>query len=160
MYFIGIDPGAKGALSVISEGGALIETSVYSLPNYRHILSRYDETNAIACVEKVHAMPRQGVSSCFTFGKNLGLIEGLLYSQEIPFTEVPPQTWMKAFNLLKPHTHQGKRDKSSSIALAHSLFPGVPFLPTKRCKKESDGIAESLLIAEYGRVFLGKNSIP
>ena len=31
------------------------------------------------------------------------------------------------------------------------LFPGVNLKATERCRKDHDGIAEALLIAEYGR---------
>lgn len=153
MYFIGIDPGAKGALSVIDNDGKFVSTSVYSVYKYREIVENIAHSGkpCFAYIEKVHAMPKQGVSSCFTFGKNVGWIEGLLYANRISCEEVPPQVWMRHFNLLKPHGGGGKRDKSLSIDKAHELFGGVSFLPTERCTKESDGIAESLLIAEYGR---------
>lgn len=153
MYFIGIDPGAKGALSVIDNDGKFVCSSVYSEHRYREIVEdmAHSGEQCFAYIEKVHAMPKQGVSSCFTFGKNVGWIEGLIYANKIPCEEVPPQVWMRHFDLLKPRGIGGKRDKSLSIAKAHELFCGVSLLPTKRCTKESDGIAESLLIAEHGR---------
>lgn len=88
-------------------------------------------------------MPGQGVTSMFHFGKSAGYIEGVLCALRIPFTLVTPQKWKKEFEL---HS-----DKTESIKVCQKLFEGVNLLPTPRCKKPSDGMAEALLIAEYGR---------
>jgi hypothetical protein len=42
-------------------------------------------------------------------------------------------------------------DKENSIEVCKKLFPQVNLLATPRCKKEHDGIAEALLMAEYTR---------
>ena len=56
---------------------------------------------------------------------------------------VSPQKWKKEFNL--------DSDKQKSIDTAKKLFPDVNLFRTNRCTKEHDGMAEALLIAEYGR---------
>ena len=89
-------------------------------------------------------MPKQGVSSTWKFAEEYGFIKGVLSSCGIPYQTVPPQTWKKSFSLL----HQ---DKNRSIEVAQQLFPDVSLLPTERSRKPSDGMAESLLIAEYAR---------
>jgi len=94
-------------------------------------------------VEKVGAMPGQGVVSMFNFGKSAGFIEGVLSAYHISYILVPPQRWKKEFDL---HS-----DKQQSIDVCKRLFPDVNLLPTPRCKKPSDGMAEALLIAEYAR---------
>jgi crossover junction endodeoxyribonuclease RuvC len=94
-------------------------------------------------VEKVSAMPGQGVVSMFNFGHNLGLIEGLLRGYGISYQLVPPQTWKKEFSL--------SSDKAKSIEVCQKLFPNVSLLATERSRKPNDGIAEALLMAEYAR---------
>ena len=88
-------------------------------------------------------MPGQGVTSMFHFGKSAGYIEGVLSALRIEYELITPQKWKKMFDL---HS-----DKTESIKVCMDIFPEVNLLPTPRCKKPSDGMAEALLIAEYGR---------
>ena len=97
----------------------------------------------MVCVEKVGAMPGQGVTSMFHFGKSAGFIEGVLMACNLSFQLVPPQRWKKEFSL--------GSDKQQSIDACQRLFPQVNLLPSERCRKPSDGMAESLLMAEYAR---------
>lgn len=88
-------------------------------------------------------MPGQGVTSMFKFGENFGFIQGLLMAYSIPYELVTPQKWKKEF--------QVTGDKNSSISVCKRLFPDVPLRRTDRCKKDHDGMAEALLMAEYAR---------
>lgn len=146
MIFIGIDPGAKGGWSIIREDGS-IECKIWDdakfIEDMRDLsLSNYN--NCRCALEKVGAMPKQGVCSTFKFGESYGQIQGILRALEIPYQTVPPQTWKKAFSLIN-------QDKSKSIETAQKLFPDVNLIPTERSRKASDGMAESLLLAEYAR---------
>jgi len=42
-------------------------------------------------------------------------------------------------------------DKNSSIEVAKRLFPGIDLRRTERSRKDDDGLAEALLMAEYAR---------
>lgn len=95
------------------------------------------------CLERVGAMPGQGVTSMFKFGENFGFIQGLLTAYGIPYELVTPQKWKKEF--------QVTGDKNSSIAVCKRLFQGVSLRRTDRCKTDHDGMAEALLMAEYAR---------
>lgn len=96
-----------------------------------------------AVVEKVGAMPGQGVVSMFKFGENFGMIQGILQAFGIPYELVTPQKWKKEFGVTA--------DKNTSIEVCKRLFPDVNLKRTERCKKEHDGMAEALLMAEYAR---------
>ena len=142
--YIGIDPGKSGALAVIEENGDIHVwpfNSVKYAEVLTHLSSVRDEIKC--CVEKVGAMPGQGVVSMFNFGHNFGFIEGLLLGNWIPYQLVPPQTWKKEFSL--------SSDKTKSIEVCQKLFPHVSLLPTEKSRKPSDGMAEAILIAEYAR---------
>lgn len=141
-FYIGIDPGKSGALAIQHENGH-VETYVFDETAYRDALARIDGETAKCCVEKVGSMPKQGVAGMFTFGKNAGFIEGLLVAYKIPYQLVPPQTWKKEFCL--------NSDKQKSIEVCKRLFPNVNLFRTDKCKKEHDGIAEAVLMAEYAR---------
>ena len=147
MIAIGIDPGKSGALAVlyIDEQGSVFRTKVipFEASAYRDTIEACVDSRVVCCVEKVGAMPGQGVVSMFNFGHNLGLIEGLLQANKTPYQLVPPQTWKKEFSLTG--------DKQSSIDVCKKLFPNVNLLATPRSRKENDGMAEALLMAEYAR---------
>jgi crossover junction endodeoxyribonuclease RuvC len=140
---IGIDPGAHGGWTVIYDTG---EVCVSPWDEKRFIESMEDlsgEGIALCCaLEKVGAMPKQGLVSTWRFAENFGVIQGVLKALHIPYQLVPPQTWKKEFSLI----HQ---DKSKSIETAQRLFPNVNFLPTERSRKPSDGMAESALICLF-----------
>lgn len=148
MIHIGIDPGKSGgyALIVESETGR----GVFAYPWDDDLFAV--EMNAaaaashgdiMACVEKVGAMPGQGVSSMFSFGKSAGYIEGVLKALGIPYQLIPPRKWKGEFGL------NGSKDKS--IEVCKRLFPDVNLRASSRCRKDSDGMAEALLLALYAR---------
>ena len=66
LTYIGIDPGAKGGLAVIRDGG--ITVAPYEKSRYIELLSRVPP-DSVCCLEHVHAMPGQGVTSMFNFGQ-------------------------------------------------------------------------------------------
>ena len=140
--YIGIDPGKSGALALLTEDGQCTVVP-FQESAYTAILKAASGPSSVCCLEKVGAMPGQGVVSMFNFGHNLGYIEGLLQAFDIPYQLVPPQTWKKEFCVTS--------DKNTSIEVCRKLFPHVCLLPTARSRKPSDGMAEALLLAEYAR---------
>ena len=142
MIYIGIDPGKNGGIAIIDSDG------VIAFPfSEERLLIELDgiaqEYECICYLEHVHAMPKQGVSSTFNFGMNFGFIQGVLKAYEIPYELVTPQKWKKEFSCTS--------DKNTSIEVCKRLFPYVNLKATERCKKDHDGMAEALLLAEYGR---------
>ena len=138
--YIGIDPGKSGALALLTEDGQCTVVPFHESA-YTAILKAASGPSSVCCLEKVGAMPGQGVVSMFNFGHNLGYIEGLLQAFDIPYQLVPPQTWKKEFCVTS--------DKNTSIEVCRKLFPHVCLLPTARSRKPSDGMAEAMLMAEY-----------
>lgn len=149
MIYIGVDPGKKGGYAVISKS----ETgqAVFAYPwdddffaMEMASLMQFKEHGIVAAVEKVGAMPGQGVTSMFSFGQSFGFILGVLTAFGIPYQLVPPRKWKAEFGLLNT-------EKQDSVVVAKRLFPNVSLLPTERCRKESDGMSDALLMAEYAR---------
>jgi len=139
---IGIDPGKSGAIGIITDES--IHSYKYDQIRYVLDLSNLKRCKDIFCVvENVHAMPKQGVSSSFNFGQNFGWTLGILDAIGVPYELVNPQKWKKEFSCTS--------DKNTSIECARRLFHGVSLRPTSRCTKDDDGMAESLLMAEYAR---------
>ena len=141
MFYIGIDPGAKGGIAVISDDG--ISVFPYSDSQLLNTVSSLTNENTRCCLEQVHAMPKQGVSSTFKFGVSYGFIKGVLESHDISYQEIPPQRWKKEFGL--------NSDKAASIDVCRHLFPSATLRASDRCRTDNDGMAEALLMAEYAR---------
>lgn len=141
MIYIGIDPGKSGAMAVITPTGEYIVP--FSLDGYKLELNRLGAGDACCCLERVGAMPGQGVTSMFHFGENFGFIQGLLTAYSIPYEMVTPQRWKREFGVTG--------DKNTSVDVCRRLFPGVDLRRTDRCRKDDDGMAEALLMAEYAR---------
>lgn len=143
MIYGGVDVGKKGGFALIDSETQSAEVHLWDDVEFVHKMHELKSSGkpCVVCVEKVGAMPGQGVSGMFRFGQSLGYIIGALTALDISFQLVPPQTWKKEFSLL----HQ---DKNKSIETAQHLFPGVNLIP-KGCRKPSDGEAESLLLACY-----------
>ena len=144
MVYIGIDPGKKGGYTIIDNGAV----DVFPWSDQGFIDNMADTVmnceKCVAAVEKVGAMPGQGVTSMFSFGQSYGFILGVLTALGIGYQLVPPRKWKAEFGLLNTQ-------KQASVDVAKRLFPGVSLLPSDRCRKESDGMSDSLLLAEYAR---------
>ena len=136
---IGIDPGKKGGFAVLIDG-KVWKAEVWDDAEFVNTMRQVSQmrTVARAAVEKVGAVKGNGVTSMFSFGKSAGFIEGVLATLDIPYQLISPQKWKAEFGL--------NSDKQKSIEVCHKLFPDVDLLATPRCKKPSDGKAESILI--------------
>lgn len=118
--------------------GSLCEDTLLPIRNNYDIIG--------SALEKVRAMPGQGVASMFSIGRGVGILEGMLTGLFIPYEEVEPQTW-KAFML----KGQG-RDKEAARLKAQHLFPNAELH-----QKGHHGRAEALLLALFMQRTRGGN---
>jgi len=147
-YFLGIDPGHSGAVSVLETDGSLLHVfdtplinKSYDVTVMLEILRDYQP--ARAALEIQHAMPKQGVTSTFETGYGYGLWYMALSALGIPFDLVRAQDWKRSLGI------PAGSDKSASVAAAQRLFPSGEFTGPKGGIK--DGRAEAALIAEWKR---------
>lgn len=141
---MGVDPGSSGAIA-------------FYYPDYPQRVAVYDtptvgkEVNCpallqliqihapeLAIVELVHAMPKQGVSSVFSFGLSYGMARGVIAAALVPSFLVSPTKWKKHFAL--------DADKEKARALAISKWPECAHF----ARKKDHGRAEAALLALYG----------
>ncbi|TLM63593.1 MAG: Holliday junction endonuclease [Deltaproteobacteria bacterium] len=145
-HYLGIDPGKNGGLCVVDSNGTALECTRMPDGTARiidwllHARERYP--NLVMIAELAQAMPKQGVTSTFRYARHFATFEVAAILLRTPYVEVRPAVWKKAMGL--------NQKKTDSIAACRRLFPTVELIP-KGCRTEHDGIAEALLIAEWGR---------
>lgn len=157
-FYLGIDPGLSGAIAAIGPLGehvwdiptVLVDGKKSSRRAIDLIVlseifkSDHCQRISLAVLEKVHAMPEQGVTSSFAFGEGFGVLKGMLGYAGIPYSLVAPQTWKGVM------LRDGSKDKGAAVVAARSLFPKAQLIPDG-CRVARDGRAEALLMAEYAR---------
>ena len=145
---LGCDPGLTGAIAVLDRDSSIVLLA--DLPIIRDKSLAWVDGGALqsllldalggrqchAVVERVSAMPRQGVSSAFGFGVGFGSILSVLQAHHLPVELITPAVWKRALGL--------SSDKRASLDRARLLFPTVELHLAKH-----DGRAEALLIAHH-----------
>jgi crossover junction endodeoxyribonuclease RuvC len=150
MNILGIDPGISGGVAIVDSRTMKI-TAGFRMPTYKEgkkgkkAVSANEVLRLIplpvhgAVVEQVHAMPKQGVSSTFSFGRSYAT--ALAVAEFISLADVvrvTPQTWKKHHSLIG-------QLKDKSIQRAIGIF-GDSYTWTF---KADDGIAEAALLAAW-----------
>lgn len=158
MIVVGVDPGQSGGFAAVDASSMdLIETLAMPLMQVRKKVTVdahaaglwFERIEAdIGVLELVTAMPRQGVSSSFQFGRMFGAAEAVVLNWTLKQDYVTPTVWKAKMGL--------SSDKNASRALATRLFGQEAALRWGRVK--DDGIAEAALLAAYYiRHVMGRN---
>jgi Holliday junction resolvasome RuvABC endonuclease subunit len=149
---LGVDPGIRGGLAVVrlfESGPRLIDAidvpvvrtgakervDVIALQQW---LSEHDPYRAF--IERAQAMPKQGASSGFKFGRATGAIEAAIAASAIPLEIIEPSMWKRALRL------RGK-DKEGARQYALQLFPHAHHLLRRKLDHQR---AEAALIGYVG----------
>lgn len=151
MITVGIDPGISGAIAFLSPDKELL--SVWDMPIVPDGKKKVVDGLAIRSIfvgeatdewrlpfefnifiENVHAMPNQGVTSMFNFGRSFGIVIGVMQGLGIQPTFVQPQAWKKSFDLVGS-------DKDAARLKAIELYPEAPL-----SRKKDGGRADAILI--------------
>lgn len=151
MLIVAIDPGLTGAIGFLRDGiyvavedmpavlkGAGSVKSEVSPQGIKTLIRERLQPGetVVAVIEKVGAMPGQGVSSMFSLGDSYGAARAVLATANFELVQAHPATWKKYFKLTS--------DKELSRALATRMFPAAPLH-----LKKHDGRAEALLLARW-----------
>ena len=153
MLIIGIDPGINGAICFFEKGKVLdvidMPTMADGKKNKRQVngqqvfneiskrIDLYKIENIKVVVEKVSAMPGQGVTSMFNFGQSFGVIKGVCAAMQLPIFFVRPAKWKKYFDLINSQ-------KDSSRTKAIEIFPKISHILSR---KKDLNKADAILIA-------------
>ena len=162
--YVGIDPGATGAIAFLHPTNSRKSISV-DIPTVRIAMSRKTASGNLsyrtqtdlgslwdifpACkplwhklfvvIEHQQPIPRDTALTGFTVGKNFGMWPLFLYSHGIVHDTIRPVKWKKAQGLIK-------QDKEAARLRAQKLFPNASLN-----RKKDHNRAEALLIVETYR---------
>jgi biotin operon repressor len=155
----GIDPGQKGGLAALPHGYADVidKPEVIAMPPlladikdwFNYLTSDQCNHIELVMIEKQQPFPStfKGSISNFSMGLCFGEVRGLCVGVNLPFQEILPRIWKKTI-LIGRAWRKNKRD---SILYVRGKYPDLNLRPTDRCKNDSDGMADAVCIAEYGK---------
>jgi crossover junction endodeoxyribonuclease RuvC len=147
---LGVDPGIHGGLAIVEilDGATPVLLDAADIPTIGIKAKERVDAAALcafivkhapqhAFVERAQAMPRQGASSGFKYGRAVGSIESVITCCDVPLTIVEPSVWKRAHGL------RGS-EKEASRQRALQVFPSAHALLARR---KDHGRAEAALIA-------------
>ena len=151
VHILGVDVGIRGGLAIVAadtNGAAPRLVDAIDIPvagvgakervdvlAVRDWVMRHAPQHAL--IERAQAMPKQGASSGFKYGRATGALEAVIACCAIPVTIVEPSAWKKFHGLRQA-------DKEESRMRALQLFPTAHAL---LARKRDHGRAEAALIA-------------
>jgi len=148
--FFGIDPGKRGAIAGVNTAGEIVALARFSEAEtdgrialiIGDTLAAFPAAQICATIEKVGAMPGQGVTSMFSFGRAYGEAVGALILCRARLQFVRPQAWQKDLSL----TSYGGDKAGHKRALKQAA---EAFFSRRFTLDECDAV----LIAEWSRRF-------
>jgi len=145
-WYIGVDPGNSGGLALIHSCCAIEYERMPSIAEMDKFIRNavIASEGFISCIFEEHkgGGPQTNAAAHRSAGRYQGIFETLCCVHGVKMHMVTPQLWKRIIG--------ANKDKQRSIMLAEQIFPTVNLL-FPRCTNKSDGVAEALLIAEYGR---------
>ena len=166
MVILGIDPGLCGGIALIESGNSPRVLLAADIPTTGDLAKKRVNVSAVLAyiqkfrpdhgfIERAQAMPDQGASSGFNYGRAVGSLEACVQGSRVPLTIIESTAWKRAHGLIKPQGVDGKEwskvVKENSRQRALMLFPDAAFF---FARKLDHGRAESCLIAHYGLQYL------
>lgn len=109
IVYTGVDPGKSGAIASVDSDGTILKVSRFNQADAEgrialiiadHFAELEEDAIHAATIERVGAMPRQGLSSTFTFGRVYGEAWAGLLLSKARVCSVAPSTWQS--DLLLP----------------------------------------------------------
>lgn len=146
---VGIDPGREGAVVRISTSGAASWLLPYddaglSGRQLAELLQTKVESGDLVVLERAQSMPKQGIASAFRYGRDYGVILGVLDAIGASYQTVAPGVWHRAVV-----GGSGADPKARARAVVEARLPWLELRPGKR-RKAHEGIVDAACLALYG----------
>jgi crossover junction endodeoxyribonuclease RuvC len=108
MKVLGVDPGIYGGLAIVAIDDGTAPQLIDAIDIPIAGLGARERVNVLAIrtwlmahqpqhafIERAQAMPKQGASSGFKYGRAVGAIESAIALSRVPLTIIEPSTWKK-----------------------------------------------------------------
>ena len=152
-HILGIDPGIRGGLAIISSNDGAAPTLVDAIDIPTVGTGAKERVNVLliqewllqhgptfAFIERGQAMPRQGASSGFKYGRSVGSAEATITLCGIPLEIVEPSVWKRFFKLPGKNKKAARQKAIALFPTAHQFF----------ARRKDHQRAEAALLALYG----------
>jgi len=153
MRYIGIDPGAKGALCLLDPSCEPLFIDLDPKKQAAHTIvttlkhAPYMKGAKVA-LEDIHSLPGMSAKSNFTFGGMFWRIKTILECVPLTYELVQPKVWQKAVGAPTRKSLENKKDLKVAIAeLAQKYYPKAELHGPKGGLL--DGRSDALMIAHY-----------
>jgi hypothetical protein len=162
--FVGIDNGVTGAVAALAEDGRVVYLGPLPVVKIgsETVLDERLFRAQLAVLRKDYADSTMHVlvepAQTFTPGSKAlrstwacwGAIRTVLNLEGYAWEPVNPQKWQRA--MFSDHVRAvDQTAKNASIVVSQRLFPATKLLRTEKSRTPDSGLADALLIAEYGR---------
>ena len=147
---LGVDPGVRGGLAIIEINNSIAPQLIDAIDIPVAGTGAKERVDVLAirtwiqahtpdhaAIERAQAMPKQGASSGFKYGRAVGALEAVLACCEIPMTIIEPTAWKKFHQLRGSDKEAGRQRALQLFPAAHALF----------ARKKDHGRGEAALIA-------------
>jgi len=102
-----------------------------------------------AVMERGQALPRQGASSGFKFGRGCGALEATIQLLELSMIIVEASSWKKHFRLRGGDKESARQHALLTFPAAHALL----------ARRKDHGRGEAALLALYGASLITRNAV-
>jgi len=150
--YMGIDPGKKGAIAVLSEDYKIKFVweypgeIVYCVNLFDKIMEMFPRITLCVIEQQQSVFGGGAGKASFSLGENYGMWQAIITQERIPLVLIKPNIWMKKC------IDYGKRKKVDtkvrSREMAQRLFPDLDF-----SRKKDDGRSDALHIARYAIMY-------
>jgi len=171
-FIIGIDPGMKGGIALLSLETMKVHTVIrmpvigdqFDYEEIRRFFEKYKNDVACVCIEKVGYMGKDTASSIATLCYHAGILYGMAYAIGFNVSVMAPSFWKAKIGLpvigtkrcsknetpeqkkarLRENAKLKKKAKGNSIVFAYEKHPEL----RNAQGQLTDGEAEAILIAD------------
>lgn len=152
--YLGIDPGAKGALCILDSNSKQlwfmntpgIDITPRAVYDWILDLNLITPIKRIA-IEDVHAIYGTSAGSNFKFGMNTGMLHGIIGATGFGYELVTPKVWQKGCGVRFKKGMKAPDKKRAVASLALQLYPSALLYGPQGGLL--DGRADALCIAHY-----------
>lgn len=150
-FYIGIDNGLKGGITVINNREGLVSSipmpvkeGIYDLDSIINFIKNYPKKDTTIVLETAWVRPISGKRACFMNGFCYGNMLGVIETLKFKHIKVNPGKWMKDLGL-------SSKEKKGSIDFCLKRYPAISWKATDRCTTIHDGMTDSCCIAVWGK---------